>query len=105
MTSVRRSTVHTLIVSLVKLMIATHTPADAQFVRTQVADGSVWANVWETRGGQASLRTTVRLRDADPTLRFVGIDVDGDGRQDVIAYSLESGGRRLEVWRAEGDGF
>ena len=95
----------TLIVSLVKLMVATHSPVDGQFVRTQVADGSVWADVWETRGGQASLRSTVRLRAADPSLHFVGVDVDGDGRQDVVAYSLESGGRRLEVWRADGDGF
>lgn len=94
---------HTLIISLVKLMIAAHTPADGRVVRTQVADGSVWADTWETCRGTTTLRSTVRLRDADPALSWVGVDVDGDGRQDLVAYSLEDGGRRLEVWLADGD--
>jgi hypothetical protein len=58
---------------------------EARSVRTEVADGSVWADVWESHDGSASLRATVRLRDADPRLRFVCADVDGDGRLDVVA--------------------
>jgi hypothetical protein len=105
MATLRRFTVQTFIVSLVKLMVAAHTPTDGQFVRTQVADGSVWADTWQTRGGTTTLRSTVRLCKADPSLRWVGVDVDGDGRQDVVAYSLEDGGRRLQVFRATDDGF
>ena len=75
----------------------------AHFVRTEVAHGSVWADVWETHAGQLSMRATTRLRAADPRLRFVTVDVDGDGRTDVVAYALD--GRELQVWRATDDGF
>ena len=94
-----------LIVSImVRLILAASTHgADGRFVRTDVADGSVWANVWESHAGDTSLRTTVRLRDADPQLRFVPVDVDGDGRLDVVAFALD--GRRLQLWHATDDGF
>ncbi len=95
-----------LILSIVLDLMASalHPPVDGRFVRTEVADGSVWADVWESRGGVTSLRSTVRLTDADPRLRFVPADVDGDGRTDVIAFALD--GRTLQVWRAtDDDGF
>ena len=82
---------------------ATFAPGDTRFVRTQVADGSVWADVWEADSGGASLRATFRLGDADPRLRFVPVDVDGDGRRDVVVFALD--GRGLTVWRATDDGF
>ena len=95
-----------LILSIVLNLMASaiHSPAEARFIRTEVADGSVWANVWESHDGATSLRSTVRLADADARLRFVPVDVDGDGRLDVIAFALD--GRRLHVWRATcDDGF
>ena len=86
------------------LAAATGAPHDGRFIRTDVADGSVWANVWETRHGAASLRTSARLGDADARLRYVPVDVDGDGRLDIVAFALD--GRGLQVWRAtEDDGF
>ena len=79
------------------------TPHDARFIRTDVADGSVWANVWETRAGTTALRASARLGQADPRLRYVPVDVDGDGRLDIIAFALDG---RLQVWRAiEDDSF
>ena len=94
-----------LILSIVLNLVssATHSPRDAHFVRTEVADGSVWANVWESHAGATSLRTSVRLADADARLRFVPVDVDGDGRLDVVAFALD--GQGLRVWRATDDGF
>jgi hypothetical protein len=77
--------------------------APSHFVRTEVANGSVWADVWDTRDGLLGMRATTRLRDADPRLRFVTVDVDGDGRTDVVAYALD--GRELQIWRATADGF
>ena len=92
-----------LILSIVLNLLASalHAPREARFIRTEVADGSVWANVWESHGGVSSLRATVRLTDADARLRFVPADVDGDGRLDVIAFALD--GRHLQVWRATDD--
>jgi hypothetical protein len=94
-----------LILSIVLNLVASATsaPRDARYVRTEVADGSVWADVWETRGGTPSLRTTVRLAAADERLRYVPVDVDGDGRVDIVAFTLDGGG--LRVWRATDDGF
>lgn len=95
-----------LILSIVVNLLASalHPPVEGRFVRTEVADGSVWADVWESHGGATSLRSTVRLADADPRLRFVAADVDGDGRTDILAYALD--GRGLQVWRAtDDDGF
>jgi hypothetical protein len=94
-----------LILSIVLNLVAsaTHSPRDAQLVRTEVADGSVWADVWETHGGDTALRASVRLAAADARLRYVPVDVDGDGRLDVVAFALD--GRGLRVWRASGDGF
>jgi len=93
-----------LILSVVLNLVAsaTHSPRDARFIRTEVADGSVWANVWETRGGDSSLRSSSRLDDADARLRYVPVDVDGDGRLDVVAFALDGNG--LRVWRATVDG-
>lgn len=86
------------------LASAAPSPHDARFIRTDVADGSVWADVWETRAGATSLRATSRLGQADPRLRYVPVDVDGDGRLDIVAFALD--GRALQVWRAtEDDGF
>jgi hypothetical protein len=101
----RRFIVLSLIVSIVVRLIVAASPqhADARFIRTEVADGSVWANVWESHDGTYSMRATSRLGDADPRLRFVPVDVDGDGRLDVIAFALD--GRSLQVWRATDDGF
>ena len=92
-----------LILSIVLNLIASasHSPRDARFIRTEIADGSVWADVWESCGGATTLRSTVRLADADPRLRFVPVDVDGDGRLDVVAFALD--GRGLQVWRATDD--
>jgi hypothetical protein len=103
--AVRRFIVLSLIVSIVVRLIvaAGPQPGDAHFIRTQVADGSVWADVWETHGGSSSVRSTVRLRDADPRLRFVPVDVDGDGQLDVVAFALD--GVRLQMWRGTPDGF
>jgi hypothetical protein len=95
-----------LILSIVLNLMSSvlHSPVEARFIRTDVADGSVWANVWESHGGATSLRSTVRLGDADPRLRFVPVDVDGDGRLDIVAFALD--GRGLQVWRAtDDDGF
>jgi len=94
-----------LILSIVLNLVASasHSPRDARFIRTEVADGSVWADVWETHGGDTSLRSSVRLADADARLRYVPVDVDGDGRLDVVAFALD--GRGLRVWRASGDSF
>lgn len=93
-----------LILSILVSLFASATPAeDARFIRTDVADGSVWANVWETHAGSAALRATARLGQADPQLRYVPVDVDGDGRLDIVAFALDG---RLQVWRAtEDDGF
>ena len=93
-----------LILSIVLNLVAsaTHSPRDARFIRTEVADGSVWADVWEAHGGDATLRTTVRLADADSHLRFVPVDLDGDGRLDVVAFGLD--GARLQMWRGTDDG-
>jgi len=92
-----------LILSIVLNLMASaiHSPGEARFIRTDVADGSVWANIWKSHGGVTSLRATVRLGDADPRLRFVPVDVDGDGRLDVVAFALD--GRGLQVWRATDD--
>ena len=94
-----------LILSIVLNLVAsaTHSPRDARFVRTEVADGSVWADVWEAHAGKPSLRTSVRLADADERLRYVPVDVDGDGRLDVVAFALDGNG--LRVWRATDEGF
>jgi hypothetical protein len=94
-----------LILSIVLNLVAsaTHSPRDARFIRTEVADGSVWADVWETHGGDTALRSSVRLAAADARLRYVPVDVDGDGRLDVVAFALD--GHGLRVWRATGDGF
>lgn len=94
-----------LILSILMRLILAASPhhGDARFIRTEVADGSVWANVWEQHSGVASLRATVRLRDADPRLRFVPVDVDGDGRLDVVAFALD--GRQLQLWHANDEGF
>ena len=85
------------------IAVAAHPASDAHWIRTEVADGSVWADVWESHDGSASLRATVRLRDADPRLRFVSADVDGDGRLDVVAFTRS--GQELQVWRGTDDGF
>ena len=84
------------------LASASPSPRDARFIRTEVADGSVWADVWESHAGCASMRATVRLGDADERLRFVPVDIDGDGRLDVVAFALDGAG--LRVWRATDDG-
>jgi hypothetical protein len=99
----RRYIVLTLFVALLRMFVAAHTPGDATFIRTDVADGSVWANVWETHHGTAMLKSSVRLRDADARLRWVPVDIDGDGRLDLVAFTI--GGRHLEVWRGHADGF
>ena len=92
-----------LILSIILNLLASalHSPTEARFIRTEIADGSVWADVWESHAGQSSLRSTVRLTNADPRLRFVPVDVDGDGRMDVVAFALD--GRGLQVWRATDD--
>ncbi|MGZ3407506.1 MAG: hypothetical protein ACXVAN_13750 [Polyangia bacterium] len=95
-----------LIVSIVvRLIVAAAGPqhADARIIRTEVADGSVWADVWESHDGRLALRETTRLGDADPRLRFVPVDVDGDGRLDVVGFAVD--GASLQVWRATDDGF
>jgi hypothetical protein len=101
----RRFIVLSFILSIVVRLILAASPqhGDARFVRTEVADGSVWANVWESHAGEPALRTSTRLADADARLRFVPVDVDGDGRLDVIAFALD--GRALQVWRGTDDGF
>jgi hypothetical protein len=74
----------------------------AEVVRTEEANGSVWADVWESHDGALALRSTARLCDVDPRLRFVPVDFDGDGRIDVVAFALD--GRHLQMWRANDDG-
>ena len=94
-----------LILSILMRLIVAAQPhhGDERFIRTEVADGSVWADVWESHAGVASLRATVRLRDADPRLRFVPVDIDGDGRLDVVAFAVD--GRQLQLWHATDEGF
>jgi hypothetical protein len=101
----RRCMVLSFILSIVVRLILAAGPqhGDARFVRTEVADGSVWADVFESHAGTPALRTSTRLADADPRLRFVPVDLDGDGRLDVIAFALD--GRALQLWRGTDDGF
>ena len=88
------------VVSLALRMIAVAAPHDtAHIVRTEEADGSVWVDVFDHGG---AIRSTVRLCDLDPTRRFVAVDIDGDGRTDVVAYARD--GRGLTMWRAADDG-
>ncbi|HEY2746800.1 MAG TPA: hypothetical protein VGL86_19360 [Polyangia bacterium] len=92
-----------LIVSIaLRLTAATAPHGSAQLVRTEEANGSVWADVLESHDGQLALRSTARLCDIDPRLRFVPVDIDGDGRTDVVAFSID--GRQLTMWRATEDG-
>jgi len=93
-----------LIVSIVLHLLIAPAPShgDARFIRTEVANGSVWADVWESHAGQIALRSTARLCDADPRLRFVPVDLDGDGRLDMVAFALD--GKQLQMWRATADG-
>ena len=93
-----------IIVSLMINLVASapRAPHEACFIRTEIADGSVWADVWDARGGTCALRSTVRLGRADERLRYVVADVDGDGWLDIIAFARD--GRDLQVWRGADDG-
>lgn len=66
--------------------------------RAIVADGSVWADVGHDEPGGRVLRSTERLCDHDPSARWIATDVDGDGRQDLVAVRVDSLGIHLDVW-------
>ncbi len=92
-----------LLVSILLRLMASAGPAHgAELVRMEEVGGSVWADVWESHDGALSLRSTARLCDVDPRLRFVPVDFDGDGRTDVVAFALD--GRRLQMWHGTEDG-
>jgi hypothetical protein len=70
-----------------------------------IADGSVWADVGADEPGGFALRSTERLRDYDPATRWMVSDVDGDGRQDLVAVRFDGLASSVEVWHNGADGF
>jgi len=83
------------------LAAAVIAPPPAAAVRATVADGSVWADV--VRGDEVV--ATYRLRAVTPRTRWLALDVDGDGRVDLVGVDGRGLGTRIEIWRATGDGF
>lgn len=95
-----------LIVLLLQLLATVAQPLGAGGgVRTSVADGSVWADVGRVAGGVFTARMTQRLGDFDRRQRWIALDVDGDGRTDLVGIVLDGGQARVELWRASADGF
>lgn len=90
-----------LAVRLLTAAIVAPPPSGAALVRATVADGSVWADV--VRGGDVV--ATYRLRAATSRTRWLALDIDGDGRVDLVGVDGRGFGTRIEIWRATDDGF
>jgi hypothetical protein len=93
----------TLIIVARMLVTAAAAPCPVDTVRTIVADGSVWADVG---GSDGQIVATYRLGEADERRRWIVLDVDGDGRSDVVSVSLDGLAPHVSAWHNAGpDGF
>jgi hypothetical protein len=90
-----------LITFILQVVTAAQPIVHGEHTRFTIADGSVWAEVLN----DGDVRLTQRLCDADPATRWLISDVDGDGREDLVAIRLDVGGAHLTLWRNGTQGF
>jgi hypothetical protein len=90
---------------LLQVVVLMQPVIPGEHTRVVIADGSAWADVTSDEPGGEVLRSTTRLRDADSSMRWIATDVDGDGREDLVAIRFEGFGAHVELWHNGFCGF
>jgi hypothetical protein len=90
---------------ILQLAVLLHPATTGEHTRVVIADGSAWANIVVDEPGGEALRSTERLCDCDLATRWIATDLDGDGREDLVAIRFDSFGTHVELWHNGFNGF